>query len=122
LFAREEEMSPWKAGRDGAIIAACVMAIRFVVGSVFEWPAYSWPEIGCLIVFANILRLGESVFIHILAPSVCYTLAGGIVGGLVWLIPPMKEVRPPIFRRILIALLSILILVPIIAFQISEWL
>jgi len=115
-------MSPKRAIRDGAIIAACVMALRFAVGFMFDWPAYSWPEMACLFVFADTFRLGESIFVHIMAPSLCYTLAGGIVGGIVGIIPSTKKLRPWIFRTILVALLSLLILVPISLFQLSGWL
>ena len=115
-------METKKAIRDGAIIAACVMTLRFIAAVLFDWPSYSWPEIGCLFLFSEILRLGESTFVHCLAPLVCYTLAGGFVGGVIGLIPTMTKLRPAIFRIVLAALLSVLILIPIAVLQMTGWL
>jgi hypothetical protein len=115
-------MSTKTAIRDGAIIAACVMTLRFTVAVLFGWPSYSWPEIGCLFLFAEILRLGESTFVHCLAPLVCYTLAGGFIGGIIALVPPMTQLRPVTFRIVLAALLSVLILLPIAGLQMTGWL
>jgi hypothetical protein len=115
-------MSIKTAIRDGAIIAACVMTLRFTAAVLFGWPSYSWPEVGCLFLFAEILRLGESTFVHCIAPLVCYTLAGGFIGGIIALVPPMTQLRPVTFRIVLAALLSVLILLPIAGLQMTGWL
>ena len=114
-------MSMKRALAGGTIIAICVMSVRFFIALTFNWPAYSWPEIGCLFLFTEVLGLPESTLIHFLAPLTCYSLVGTAIGGIAWLIPPVKKMQPAKFLIILTAILTILILVPIMVFQMNGW-
>ena len=114
-------MNTRTAIRDGAIIAGCLIILRFVISGITGWRAYSWAEIGCLYLFAKVLNLGESALVHFLAPFTCFTLAGAVLGGIASVVPGVNTLRPRNFRLVLAVFLLLLLLISILILQVDGW-
>lgn len=117
----EKTLSFKVAIRDGIIIAAGIIAVRLVMGFIFQWPDYSIPELCCLFLFANVLHLGESIAVHVVAPLFCYAIAGGSIAAVLQLVPWIRRRSPAGFRLFLIVLYFSLIWIPILVFQLNRW-
>jgi hypothetical protein len=107
--------------RDGIITAAALMSFRFLLAAIANWPGYSWPEIGCLFVASELFGLGESMWVHVFAPTVVALVIGAIIATTLNTVPNLGRMRPWKFRLTLCLTEMAVLLLPIVLLPVKGW-